>query len=158
MFPDPSDTDAPDSTVVVDGLRVGVPRFGAVGGCPRVWCHGGLNSALEAKFLDAAGLRFGADIVSLDRPGIGRSEPMQMTSIGQWGHWVEQIADVLELDDFAVAGWSAGGLCVGGCSGDATTRARRGHLGGHGSTRERAPCARVGVAAVGRIVSVIERQ
>src|ERR1700730_9141159 len=67
-----ADAMVPDSPVLVEGHRMGVRRFGSVGGWPLVWCHGGLSSALDAKFFDAAGPRCGADIVAIDRPGIGR--------------------------------------------------------------------------------------
>jgi pimeloyl-ACP methyl ester carboxylesterase len=87
---------------------VGVRRFGSVGGWPLVWCHGGLSSALDAKLLDAAGQRSGADIIAIDRPGIGHSEAWNMSSIAEWPRTVEQVANLLDLGEFAVAGWSAG--------------------------------------------------
>ena len=108
MHPQPADGLAPDSPVLVDGHRVGARRFGSVGGWPIVWCHGGLSSVLDAKFFDAAGRRCGADIIAIDRPGIGRSDAWDMSSIAHWPQMVEQVADLLDLDDFAVAGWSAG--------------------------------------------------
>lgn len=95
---------------------MGVRRFGSVGGWPLVWCHGGLSSGLDAKFFDAGGRRCGADIVAIDRPGIGRSEAWGMSSITHWPHMVEHVADLLGLDDFAVAGWSAGGPYALACA------------------------------------------
>jgi pimeloyl-ACP methyl ester carboxylesterase len=87
-----------------------------VGGWPIVWCHGGLSSALDAKFFDAAGRRCGADIIAIDRPGIGRSDAWDMSSIAHWPQMVEQVAGLLGLDDFAVAGWSAGGPYALACA------------------------------------------
>jgi pimeloyl-ACP methyl ester carboxylesterase len=104
------------SSAVVDGHRVGVRRFGAVGGWPLVWCHGGLSSALDAKLLDAAGQRSGADVIAVDRPGIGHSEDWNMSSIAEWPRTVEQVADLLDLGEFAVAGWSAGGPYALACA------------------------------------------
>lgn len=97
-----------DSVVLVDGHRVGVQRFGSVGGWPLVWCHGGLSSALDAKFFDAAGKQCSADVIAIDRPGIGRSDGCDLPTIAHWPQLVEQIANSLGLKDFAVAGWSAG--------------------------------------------------
>jgi pimeloyl-ACP methyl ester carboxylesterase len=111
-----ADDMVPDSPVLVEGHRMGVRRFGSVGGWPLMWCHGGLSSGLDAKFFDAAGWRCGADIFAIDRPGIGRSEAWGMSSITHWPHMVEQVADLLGLDDFAVAGWSAGGPYALACA------------------------------------------
>jgi pimeloyl-ACP methyl ester carboxylesterase len=110
--------------VLVDGHRVGVRRFGSVGGWPLVWCHGGLSSALDAKLLDAAGRRCGADIIAIDRPGIGRSDAGDLPSIAHWPQMVEQVADSLGLDDFAVAGWSAGGPYALACAATMPHRVR----------------------------------
>jgi pimeloyl-ACP methyl ester carboxylesterase len=82
---------------------VGVRRFGSVGGWPLVWCHGGLSSALDAKLLDAAGQRSGADVIAIDRPGIGHSEAWKMSFIADRPRTVEQVANLPGLGDFAVA-------------------------------------------------------
>jgi pimeloyl-ACP methyl ester carboxylesterase len=95
---------------------VGVRRFGSVGGWPLVWCHGGLSSALDAKLLDAAGQRSGADVIAIDRPGIGLSEDWNMSCIAEWPRTVEQVANLLDLGEFAVAGWSAGGPYALACA------------------------------------------
>ena len=110
--------------------------FGSIGGWPLVWCHGGLSSALDAKFFDAAGQRCGADVIAIDRPGIGRTEPAGFARDCLWPQLFGEVANSLGLEDFAVAGWSAGGpLRAGLRGGDAAPSARRGHAGGHGSTR-----------------------
>jgi pimeloyl-ACP methyl ester carboxylesterase len=113
-----------DSSVLVDGHRVGVQRFGSIGGWPLVWCHGGLSSALDAKFFDAAGQRFGADIIAIDRPGIGRSDAWDLPSVAHWPHLVEHVANSLGLEDFAVAGWSAGGPYALACAAAMAHRVR----------------------------------
>jgi pimeloyl-ACP methyl ester carboxylesterase len=103
---------------------VGVQRFGSVGGWPLVWCHGGLSSALDAKFFDAAGQRCGADIIAIDRPGVGRSDAWDLPSIADWPHLVERVANSLGLEDFAVAGWSAGGPYALACAAAIPRRVR----------------------------------
>jgi pimeloyl-ACP methyl ester carboxylesterase len=87
-----------DSSVDVDGRRVGVWRFGSSGGWPLFWCHGGLSCGQDAKLLDAAGRGLGADIIAIDRPGIGRSDLWEVSSIAEWPHTVEQVADGLWAD------------------------------------------------------------
>jgi pimeloyl-ACP methyl ester carboxylesterase len=69
--------------VDVGGRRVAVWRFGCVGGWPLVWNHGGLSCGRDAKVIDAAARRCGADIISIDRPGIGRSDVWSMSLIAQ---------------------------------------------------------------------------
>jgi uncharacterized protein (TIGR03083 family) len=59
--------------------------------------------------MDAAARKCGVDIISIDRPGIGRSDAWNMSSIAQWPHTVAQGADLLQVAKFAVAGWSGGG-------------------------------------------------
>lgn len=106
----------PASAVLVDGHRVGVQRFGSIGGWPLVWCHGGLSSALDAKFFDTAAQQCGADVIAIDRPGIGHSDRWDLPTIAQWPQLVEQVANSLGLEDFAVAGWSAGGPYALACA------------------------------------------
>ena len=90
-----------------------------------MWNHGGLTSCgLDATVMDAAGHRGGADIISIDRPGIGRSDAWSMPSIAQWPHVVEQVANLLHLDDFAVAGWSGGGPYALACAAATPQRVR----------------------------------
>ena len=104
------------STVLVDSRRVGVWRFGSPGGWPLVWNHGGLSCGMDATVMDEAAHSCGAEIIAIDRPGIGRSDLWSMASVGQWGHTVAQVADLLLLDDFAVAGWSGGGPFALACA------------------------------------------
>lgn len=87
-----------------------------------MWCHGGLSSALDAEFFDAAGRRCGADIIAIDRPGIGRSDAWDLPAIVHWPQIVEHVADSLDLSEFAVAGWSAGGPYALACAAEMPDR------------------------------------
>lgn len=89
-----------------------------------MWNHGGLVCGLDAKVIDAAGRRCGAEIISIDRPGIGRSDYWAMSSIAEWPNVVEQVASLLHLDDFAVAGWSGGGPYALACAAAMPRRVR----------------------------------
>lgn len=110
--------------VSVDGRRVGVWRFGCRGGWPLVWHHGGLSCGLDATVVDVAAQRCSADIISIDRPGIGRSDHWPISPIAQWTQTVEKVADVLDLGEFAVAGWSGGGPYALACAGAMPQRVR----------------------------------
>ncbi len=119
-----ADDEVPVHPVPIDGRRVGVRRFGTLGGWPVVWNHGGLSCALDGKLIDTAARRCGAEIVAIDRPGIGHSDAWTMASITQWPRTVEQVADLLHLDDFAVAGWSGGGPYALACAAALPQRVR----------------------------------
>jgi pimeloyl-ACP methyl ester carboxylesterase len=111
-------------TLDVGGRRVAVWRFGCVGGWPLVWNHGGLICGRDAKVMDAAGRHCGADIISIDRPGIGRSDVWSMPSIAQWPCTVAQVADLFQVGEFAVAGWSGGGPYALACAAAMPDRVR----------------------------------
>lgn len=119
--------------MLVDGRRVGVWRFGRIGGWPLVWCHGGLSCGLEARYLDEAGRECGADIIATDRPGIGRSATWTMAAIAEWPQTVAQVVDTLHIGEFAVAGWSAGGPHALACAAIMPTRVRGRDPCGHGT-------------------------
>ncbi len=114
----------PPLLLLVGGRRVAVWRFGSRGGWPLVWNHGGLICGLDAKVLNDAAHQRGADILSVDRPGIRRSEHWGMPSIAQWPQTVEHIADLLDLGEFAVAGWSGGGPYALACAAAMPQRVR----------------------------------
>jgi len=120
----PAGDNTSDQPILVDGRRLGVSRFGRIGGWPLVWCHGGLSSSLDGKLLDIAGKRYEADIIAIDRPGIGCSDLRSMSTVAEWAATVELLADQLHLDEFAVAGWSAGGPYALACAAAMPERVR----------------------------------
>jgi pimeloyl-ACP methyl ester carboxylesterase len=107
-----------------DGEQVGVWRYGVRGGWPLVWCHGGLSCGLDGCFIDDAAKRFGADVIAIDRPGIGRSERRELESVGSWPVTVNLVADRLGIGEFAVVDWSAGGPYALACAAKLTTPVR----------------------------------
>ena len=104
---------------------VGLWRFGRDGGWPLIWCHGGLSCGADAALFDKAAHRHGADIIAIDRPGIGRSGPKRVATVASWSSVVGQVADGLHLDEFAVAGWSAGGPYALACAAAMPERVRQ---------------------------------
>ncbi|WP_099022968.1 alpha/beta fold hydrolase [Mycolicibacterium palauense] len=109
---------------LVRGRRVGVWRFGAAGGWPLLWCHGGLSSGRDGALLDAAARRHGADVIAVDRPGIADSEPWPLSSVAGWPDAVERVLDGLGVGGYAVAGWSAGGPYALACAAARPLRVR----------------------------------
>lgn len=104
---------------------IGLWRFGHRGGWPLIWCHGGLSCGADAALLDAAARRHGADVIAIDRPGIGRSSPKHVATVASWSSVVGQVADGLHLNEFAVAGWSAGGPYALACAAAMPERVRQ---------------------------------
>jgi pimeloyl-ACP methyl ester carboxylesterase len=54
--------------------------------------------------------------VSVDRPGIGGSDVLPRRTFSDWPSDVIELADVFEIDDFGVVGWSAGGPYAAACA------------------------------------------
>jgi pimeloyl-ACP methyl ester carboxylesterase len=55
-------------------------------------------------------------LIAVDRPGIGGSDPRPGRSVADWPADVEELAEQLGLDRFAVSGWSAGGAYALACA------------------------------------------
>jgi pimeloyl-ACP methyl ester carboxylesterase len=93
-----------------DGRKVQVEEYGDPSGTPALWFHGGFSSRLEASFLDAPARELGVRLLSLDRPGVGGSDPHPGRSITGYAADVEAVMDNLGIDEAAVGGLSNGGM------------------------------------------------
>lgn len=71
--------------------------------------HGGPSSRLEAVLFDAPAKAHGLRFVCVDRPGFGKSDPQPRRSFAGWADDLQQLADALGADRYAVTGWSEGG-------------------------------------------------
>jgi pimeloyl-ACP methyl ester carboxylesterase len=93
---------------VRDGRGVGVRWFGASDGIPIVRLHGAGGSAtfeVEPVWTADAGVR----MISVERPGLGRSDFTPIADLLDWVPDLEDVADSLGLDQFALFAESAGG-------------------------------------------------
>ena len=95
-----------------DGRRLGFAEFGAKNAYPVFYFHGWPGSRLEAGFFDVPGTR----LIGVDRPGYGLSDPQPNRKLADWPRDVEQLADQLGLDKFAVIGMSGGGPYAMACA------------------------------------------
>ena len=110
----------------VDGRALAYEQIGDPAGAPVFMLHGTPGCRLSGRHPDpsrvsAAGLR----LVSYDRPGYGRSSRHRGRRVVDCVGDVAAIADVLELERFAVSGGSGGGphaLAVGARLPDRVTR------------------------------------
>ena len=96
-------------TVEIDGRRVlGLAEYGDPKGRPVLYFHGGLSSRLDARPADAACRQRAIRLLSVDRPGIGLSDPMPGRRLLDWPKDIERLLDALGIATADVIGWSGG--------------------------------------------------
>lgn len=98
-----------------DGRRLAYTEWGISDGKPVMYFHGTPGSRLwcpNQEATSAAGVR----LIIPDRPGIGRSDPLQGRTLADWPRDVEALADALEMSSYAVVGVSAGGPYAAACA------------------------------------------
>ncbi|GAC1637526.1 MAG: alpha/beta hydrolase [Chloroflexota bacterium] len=92
-----------------DRRILGYAQFGDPAGMPLFFFHGGGSSRLtrhpDDSIMDDLGIR----LITIDRPGIGLSTFQPRRCLLDWPDDVTALADSLNIDRFAVLGWSAGG-------------------------------------------------
>lgn len=94
-----------------DGRAIALRTTGPDDGRPVLFCHSAPGSRLFDPDPDATA-RAGVRLITVDRPGYGRSERLTGASRPTIPLFADDCAAVLEhlgLDAVAVAGWSAGG-------------------------------------------------
>jgi pimeloyl-ACP methyl ester carboxylesterase len=91
-----------------DGRMLGWAEYGDPHGRPAFYLHGALSSRLEAAELEATARRQGIRLVAVDRPGIGRSTPVDRPSFARFAEDVRDLADFLGVERFGLLGVSAG--------------------------------------------------
>ena len=70
---------------------------------------GGGDSRLTRHPDDSIAAELGVRLLAVERPGCGLSDRARRRTLADWARDVEELADALELERFAVLGWSAGG-------------------------------------------------
>ena len=93
-----------------DGRKVQVAEYGDSAGTPALWFHGGFSSRLEASPLDVPARELGVRLLSLDRPGLGGSDPLPGRTVTGYAKDVGEVLDTLELERVTVGGLSNGGM------------------------------------------------
>jgi len=101
---------------LADGRDLAYEEYGDPDGRPVLSFHGGLSSRLDAAPAAAAAADLGIRLISPDRPGMGRSTFQPGRRLLDWPNDVTELADALDLTQFAVMGWSCGGPYAAACA------------------------------------------
>ena len=99
-----------------DGRALGYEEYGDPAGFPVLSFHGGLSSRLDAAPADSAARLLGVRLIAPDRPGMGLSTFQPRRRLTDWPADVSSLADSLEIQQFAVMGWSLGGAYAAACA------------------------------------------
>lgn len=99
-----------------DGRKLGYCEHGAATGKPLLLFHGFPSCRLEVTILHSLFLRHGIRAFGLDRPGFGLSTFQPGRQITYWPRDVEEFADKMGLDRFAILGISGGGPYALACA------------------------------------------
>lgn len=92
-----------------DGRQVAYCDLGdSRGACTLFYFHSGGSSRLEAALGHEVAVARGIRLVCLDRPGAGRSTPLAFRSFSDPARDVANVADLLGIHRYVVAGFSAG--------------------------------------------------
>ena len=135
----PLQADERGRTDLPDGRTMSWAAYGDPAHDVAFWFHGtpGAMGQLPHDAADAATAR-GLRIVTVERPGVGRSTPHRYRTIRDFAPDLLAVADHLEAEEFGCVGLSGGGPYLLGVAHAAPDRMRAGIvLGGVGPTRGR---------------------
>jgi pimeloyl-ACP methyl ester carboxylesterase len=99
-----------------DGRRLGYLEYGDPAGRPLFFFHGFGSTRLMRHPDESIAAEMGLRVLSVDRPGIGLSDPLAGRRLLDWPADVAAMADALGIGRFAVLGWSGGGPYALACT------------------------------------------
>ncbi|TXT58040.1 MAG: hypothetical protein BAJALOKI2v1_460001 [Promethearchaeota archaeon] len=97
---------------VSDGRKISYLDLGTKEGIPTFFFHGSPGSRYEGLFSEGGASKHNFRILSLDRPGFGKSDFKSKYSLLDYNNDIMEIADSLGFDKFGVIGISGGGTSV----------------------------------------------
>jgi pimeloyl-ACP methyl ester carboxylesterase len=110
-----------DTIRLPDDRQLAYAEWGDPDGTPVFFFHGTPLSRLDCpdeSVTASARVR----LVTVDRPGIGRSDVLPRRTFADWPKDVVALADALGVEEFGVVGWSAGGPYAASCAALIPTR------------------------------------
>ena len=90
-----------------DGRTLAFAEWGDPEAPSLFFFHGGPGSRVWP--IERTGTTRPVRLITVDRPGYGRSDPHAGAAVATWGEDLAELADRLSLERFAVAAWSMGG-------------------------------------------------
>ncbi|MBA2253982.1 MAG: alpha/beta hydrolase [Chloroflexi bacterium] len=99
-----------------DGRRLGYLEYGDPKGRVLFFFHGFGSTRLMRHPDESIPAELGVRVISVDRPGIGLSDPKPGRALLDWPADVAAMADALGIGRFAVLGWSGGGPYALACA------------------------------------------
>ncbi|EMD00690.1 hypothetical protein BAUCODRAFT_57151, partial [Baudoinia panamericana UAMH 10762] len=99
-----------------DGRHLGCVTYGAEKGHPIFYLHGYPGSRLGASVWHDTARSMGVSIFSMDRPGIGLSDPQPNRSFLSHAHDIKVLAKYLGYEKYHVIGTSGGGPYALACA------------------------------------------
>lgn len=99
----------PHTVSLWDGRILAWHEFGAPDGRPCLFLPGSSSSGLAGAPLHEAAERAGIRLLSLDRPGLGLSDPAPDRPLADWPADVIELLDALGIERIGLLGHSAGG-------------------------------------------------
>jgi pimeloyl-ACP methyl ester carboxylesterase len=102
----------PAATPLPDGRKLVWYEFGDRDGIPCMFHPGAATSGLAGRPYHEAAQRLGVRLMSVDRPGLGHSDPLRRRRLRDWANDIAALADNQKLDRFTAFGHSGGGSHV----------------------------------------------
>jgi pimeloyl-ACP methyl ester carboxylesterase len=99
-----------------DGRVLGYAEYGSPDGKALFYFHGHPGARVETKFLAEQAGQAGVRLIGIDRPGLGLSTYKKGRHLLDWPDDVIELADSLNIDHFAVVGFSGGGPYALACA------------------------------------------
>ncbi|MCU4743182.1 alpha/beta hydrolase [Halobacteria archaeon AArc-xg1-1] len=107
--PSSGDRERTRTVSVGDGRQLAYAEYGDPDGTPVLFFHGTPGSRLLGGLFEHAARRHGICLLSLDRPGYGRSSPWPGRTLSDTGTFVTAVLDDAGMSDARVVGFSGGG-------------------------------------------------
>jgi pimeloyl-ACP methyl ester carboxylesterase len=117
LFSMPNKSNTTDNVFQLqDGRLLGYAEYGDPGGKPVFFFHGLPGSRRQRHPDNSIATELGARIIAIDRPGFGLSDFQYGRKLLDWPADVAQLADSLNIDQFAAMGVSGGGPYLLACA------------------------------------------
>ncbi|MCW9024909.1 MAG: alpha/beta hydrolase [Gammaproteobacteria bacterium] len=104
-----------DRLILENQCQLAWTEYGAPEGEPVFYFHGMQGSRLEPSPADAIAHDMGIRLIAPDRPGYGNSDPHEDFKLLDWPDVISQLADHLNLNQFSIIAYSAGGAYALAC-------------------------------------------